>query len=239
MTLNSEAFEAAYREAGNSCKSCLGGAACNGFECRIAFEKALRSYLSAIPPVDGLEVAANLPYRLLYAGATLKGDLGQTLMDAAEALSQASSVIAGVKEANEALMRERASLIETKREQISSIQAIAAAMQKRATTWMRACMEAREGCNQRSEVIRKWIAKGEAAEARISSLEEENKRLQRKSDLLETTVSFVRRWAVEKEGNGTSAEERLSAIANHPGVKFFKVEDHNGWQGEADATHDR
>lgn len=32
------------------------------------------------------------------------------------------------------------------------------------------------------------------------------------------TIEFVRRWAIDKEGNGTSAEERLSAIAHHPGV---------------------
>lgn len=76
-----------------------------------------------------------------------------------------------------ALMTERTSLIETKREQIASVQAIVAEMQKRANRWMRACMEAREGCNQRSEVIRKWVTKGEALESRLQSLEEEVKRL--------------------------------------------------------------
>lgn len=36
--------------------------------------------------------------------------------------------------------------------------------------------------------------------------------------LTEETIGFVRRWAIDKEGNGTSAEERLSAITHHPGV---------------------
>jgi hypothetical protein len=35
---------------------------------------------------------------------------------------------------------------------------------------------------------------------------------------LRMTIEFVRRWAIDKEGNGTSAAERLSAIANHPGI---------------------
>lgn len=38
-------------------------------------------------------------------------------------------------------------------------------------SWRAATMEAREGCNQRSEVIRKWIAKGEALEARAEAAE--------------------------------------------------------------------
>lgn len=44
-----------------------------------------------------------------------------------------------------------------------------------------------------------------------------------KLKLAQTTINFVRRWAVEKEGNGTSAEERLSVIANHPGIALHSI----------------
>jgi hypothetical protein len=77
--------------------------------------------------------------------ATSSGYLGPRARPYAEAAAEAATLI-------ETLTRERDEA------------------QKRATRWMRACMEAREGCNQRSEVIRKWIAKGEAAEREVESL---------------------------------------------------------------------
>jgi len=84
---------------------------------------------------------------------------------------QAATLLRTLSGENEALRRERANLIETKRGQIDAVQAIAVEMQKRAARWMRACMEAREGCNQRSDVIRQWVAKGETLEARLKLAE--------------------------------------------------------------------
>lgn len=65
-------------------------------------------------------------------------------------------------------------------------------------------------------------------EARIKALEEEKAKLQRRLDLHEAAISFVRRWAVEKEGNGTSAAERLSAIAHHPAIRALSSTESNG-----------
>lgn len=52
----------------------------------------------------------------------------------------------------------------------------------------------------------------------IDTKHEQFERLRRRLDMYEVALSFVRRWAIEKDGNGTSAEERLSAIAHHPGI---------------------
>lgn len=40
-------------------------------------------------------------------------------------------------------------------------------------------------------------------------------------NLMKATLSCVHRWAIEKKGNGSTAEERLSVIANHPGITGF------------------
>ena len=64
----------------------------------------------------------------------------------------------------------------------------------------------------KEEVRRKEV------EAQAQRLTEEKEALRRKLDIHETALSFVHRWAVQKEGNGTSAEERLSAIAHHPAI---------------------
>lgn len=57
------------------------------------------------------------------------------------------------------------------------------------------------------------------AQAVLSAAEAERDALQRKLDLHEAALAFVHRWAVQKEGNGTSAEERMSAIAHHPAIQ--------------------
>ena len=64
--------------------------------------------------------------------------------------------------------------------------------------------------------------------ARVTAAEAERDALQRKLDMHEAALSFVHRWAVQKEGNGTSAEERLSAIAHHPAIAARKAMEGGG-----------
>lgn len=59
--------------------------------------------------------------------------------------------------------------------------------------------------------------------SKAMSAQQRSEDLCAKLKLAQTTINFVRRWAVEKEGNGTSAEERLSVIANHPGIALHSI----------------
>lgn len=167
---------------------------------RDMMRNAIRAYLSTTPAPDGLAVVAwrggkedgSRKYTEIKRVSEIWADQNLTVIPLVRA-DQAQSALAAVREANKALMNERTSIVATKREQLDALtaraetaeaevkrlteeneaaQEIAAAMQKRATTWMQSCMEARKGCTQRSEVIRKWVAKGETLEARIKALEE-------------------------------------------------------------------
>jgi DNA repair exonuclease SbcCD ATPase subunit len=213
-------------------------------------EHVIKAYLSALPPVDGLEVvmekichkeqigiwaneitsALALSYFLrdewtFDDSVDLEKEIAAQLrdiiksafthpgLDLVASLSQASSVIAGLKEANEALMRERTSLIETKREQIE-----------------RLTSERDEAWSARNENA-KLKGQRDAALARISSLEEENKRLrealgsayehiERQSELLK----IIKKHWVDYD--------HVFSIAVHESDEFLAdrqaLEDHNG-----------
>lgn len=156
-----------------------------------SLERAIRAYLAASPSPSEMEVVVfdGVAKRKLdgllergwkVSGYALhrEGDHGlittggfvgwfsvaeRNDADARAKLADAAAQVLRLTEENEALRKERTSLIETKREQLE--------------------------------------------------------RMQRRLDLYEAAISFVRRWAIEKYGNGTSAEERLSAIAHHPFLK--------------------
>lgn len=150
-------------------------------------------YLSTIPAPDGLDVVdvVGWAYRGPKGGLIVTEEKpshapeARAVVDAAD-LAQAQSALAAAREANKALMNERTNLVATKREQLAALTTraeTAEAEVKRLTEanealmserdrWQSACMDAREGCNQRSEVIRKWVARGERLEARIKALEE-------------------------------------------------------------------
>lgn len=128
-----------------------------------AVMRAITSHTPALPPVDGLEVVA---WDVAPKGLPAEPTKSHSFVAEIErqggsitpliALSQASSVIEGLKEANEALMRERTSLIETKREQIERL------------------------TKERDEAVdngHDWFNVSQDRMERISSLEEENKRL--------------------------------------------------------------
>lgn len=124
-----------------------------------------------------MDFAGTLPAK---ASVKIRPQDWHNLIDQA---TEAASILHQQEERIEALMRERASLIDTKREQI-----------ERLTAELKNC-----GAALAEEVEFRL-----GVEARVKVLEE--------------ALEFVRRWAIDKEGNGTSAEERLSAIANHPGI---------------------
>lgn len=164
----------------------------------------------ALPPVDGLEVVAlDLAKRIereFYhdqaGGAVQTRAKVQVII--AEALSQASSVIAGLKEANEDLMRERTSLIDTKREQIERL------------------------TKERDEAVdngHDWFNVSQDRMERISSLEEENKRLRDALGNAERSFNNIRgaiesNQVVDKDAHGTAIRARDAARQ--------ALEDHNG-----------
>jgi hypothetical protein len=208
--------------------------------------RIISAYLSALPPVDGLEVAG-WQYRFEmwngdWSGWTWVGIEKPTVPEDLEVrslvtLSQASSVIAGLKEEVERLTKERGAAIQHSKSCARRIR-----NQRTQLKWLQPPDRLKRHAHlpgyriglhvtKLHELWRRDADRADTAEARVSSLEEENKRLR---DVLSGSLEALQA-AEERDDRARfrANSPRMDAVVVHLRTSAIRsarqaLEDHNG-----------